>query len=429
MHVTRVHSPSFPFQTTKRRAVGTSSMLSLEDVLAARDRVADVARRTPLDYSHSFSSMTGAEVHLKEENFQRTGSFKIRGATNRIATMSQADRDRGVVTASAGNHAQGVALAASRVGADAKIVMPKYAPFSKVAATRRYGAEVVLHGVDYDEAQARAHEIETVEDRTYVHAFDDEAVMAGQGTIGLEIAEQCPDVDIVVVPIGGGGLISGVATAVTGELGDDVRVVGVQSEGASSAAESLEKGAPMELESVDTIADGIAVRGVGETPFEVIRERVDEVVTVSDEEIAVAVTKLLERSKTLVEGAGAVPLAATLTGAFDYDDGEVIVPVLSGGNVDMNTLTTVVMRGLVQMGRYLKIRTELKDRPGALEQLVEVISESQANIYAIRHDRTSRDIAVNAAEVEIDLETHDDEHAAEIVAALEEYGYEVDVLS
>ncbi|QLG63765.1 threonine ammonia-lyase [Halorarum salinum] len=403
-------------------------MLSLEDVLAARERVDAVARRTPLEYSHTFSEITGASVHLKLETFQRTGSFKIRGATNRVATLSAAETERGVVTASAGNHAQGVALAASRAGVHSTIVMPTYAPISKVDATRRYGGDVVLHGLDYSEAQARAREIEAAEDRTYVHAFDDELVMAGQGTIGLEIAEQCPEVDTVVVPIGGGGLIAGVATALKGRL-DDVRVVGVQAEGASSAAESLRKGSPQELASVDTIADGIAVRSVGERTFPVIRERVDEVVTVSDEEIAVAVTKLLERSKTLVEGAGAVPLAATLERAFDYEPDETVVPLLSGGNIDMNTMTTVVMRGLVEMGRYLKIRTELKDRPGSLERLVEVVADANANIFAIRHDRTSRDIAVNAAEVEVDLETHGHEHAAEIVASLEEHGYEVDVLA
>ncbi|ESP87676.1 threonine ammonia-lyase [Candidatus Halobonum tyrrellensis] len=403
-------------------------MLSFDDVLAARDRVMEVARETPLEYSYSFSEMTGADVHLKLENTQRTGSFKIRGATNRIADLSAVERDRGVVTASAGNHAQGVALAATRAGVDSTIVMPKYAPVSKVAATRRYGGEVVLHGVDYDEAQGRAHEIEAEEGRTYVHAFDDEAVMAGQGTIGLEIAEQCPEVDTVVVPIGGGGLISGVSTALDGRL-DDVRVVGVQASGASSVADSLTKGARQELDSVDTIADGIAVREVGERTFEVIRERVDEVVTVEDEEIAVALTHLLERSKTLTEGAGAAPLAALLTGAFDYEAGETVVPALCGGNIDMNTLTTVIVRGLVEMGRYLKIRTELKDRPGALERLVEVIAAADANIYAIHHDRTSRDIAVNAAEVEIELETHDDDHAAELVAALEANGYTVDVLA
>jgi threonine dehydratase len=402
-------------------------MLSIEDVLAARDRVSEVARRTPLEYSHTFSEMTGADVHLKLENQQRTGSFKIRGATNRIATLSEAEQSAGVVTASAGNHAQGVALAATRSDVDSKIVMPEHAPISKVKATRRYGGEVVLHGADYDEAQAKAHEIETAEDRTYVHAFDDEHVMAGQGTIGLEIVEDCPELDTVVVPIGGGGLISGISTAVAAEL-NDVRVIGVQAEGASSVADSLKKGSVQTLDSVDTIADGIAVRGVGERPFEVIQERVDEVVTVSDEEIAVALMYLLERTKTLAEGAGAVALAALLADTFTYKADETIVPALCGGNIDMNTLTTVIMRGLVETGRYLKIKTVLKDRPGALEQLLDVIAERQANIYAIRHDRTSRDIAMNATEVELDLETRGEEHVAELLAAIRERGYEVEVL-
>jgi threonine dehydratase len=371
--------------------------------------------------------MTGAEVHLKLENFQRTGAFKIRGATNRIATLSPEDREAGVVTASAGNHAQGVALAATRADVDATVVMPEYAPVSKVNATRRYGGRVVLHGADYSEAQRRAHEIESEEGRTYVHAFDDPAVMAGQGTLGLEIVEQCPAVETVVVGVGGGGLISGVATAVKAKS-PGTRVVGVQAEGASSLKPSLEKGEIVELDAVDTIADGIATRRVGDRTFEVIRERVDEVVTVSDEEIAMAVTHLLERSKALVEGAGAVPLAAVLAEAFDYDDGEVVVPTLCGGNIDLNVLTTVLMRGLVETGRYLRIRTTLKDRPGALLHLTDVITDHRTNIHAIHHDRTSKDVAMNAAEVELDLETRGENHVQELLADLREHGYAVEVL-
>ena len=393
-------------------------MLELSDVVDARSRVEETARRTPLDYSHTFSAMTGAEVHLKLETFQRTGSFKIRGATNRVKTLSDDEKAAGVVTASAGNHAQGVALAATKSGVDAKIVMPENAPISKIKATRSYGATVVLDGEDYNDAQATAREIEAEEGRTYVHAFDDEMVMAGQGTIGLEILEDLPDVDTVVVPIGGGGLISGIATAVKSQR-PDARVVGVQAEGASSVATSLEKGAVHALDSVDTIADGIATRSVGERTFPVIEKYVDEVVTVSDGEIAVAVTHLLERAKTLVEGAGAVPLAALLAGAVEYEEDEVIVPVLSGGNIDMNMLTTVIMRGLVHTDRYTKIRTEVKDRPGELRELLEIIAEHRANIYAIQHDRTSRDIAMNATEVEIDLETRGPEHVADLLDALE----------
>ncbi len=365
--------------------------------------------------------MTGADIHLKLENFQRTGSFKIRGATNRIATLSEAQKDAGVVTASAGNHAQGVALAATRSGVDSKIVMPEHAPISKVKATKNYGAEVVLSGQDYNEAAERAHEIERAEDRTYVHAFDDEYVMAGQGTIGLEILEDCPDVDTVVVPIGGGGLISGIATAIK-EQKPETRVVGVQAEGASSVAKSLEKGERIALDGVDTIADGIATRSVGEQTFPHIQEYVDEVVTVSDPEIAVALVYLLERSKTVVEGAGAVPLAAVLFEKFQYDADETIVSALCGGNIDLNTLTNVIVRGLVETGRYLKIRTVLKDRPGALEDLLDVFTAHQANIYAIHHDRTSRDVEMNDTEVEIELEMRGPDHVDNFLADLRDEG-------
>ncbi|WP_136689419.1 threonine ammonia-lyase [Halorhabdus amylolytica] len=402
-------------------------MLTREDVLAARDRVAETARHTPLERSYSLSAMTGADVHLKYETVQRTGSFKIRGATNRIATLTDEQQDAGVVAASAGNHAQGVALAASRMGVDSTIVMPERAPVAKVKATRSYGGNVVLHGEDYDAAAERAHEIAEQAGQTYVHAFDDETVMAGQGTLGLEIEEDCPDVDTVVVAVGGGGLISGVATALKG-YEEDVRVVGVQAEGAASLPRSLEAGEVVEREGVETIADGIATRKVGERTFEVIQDRVDEVVTVPDSAIAVAVTTLLERTKTLVEGAGAVPVAAMLEDAFEYDEGETIVPVLSGGNIDLNVLTTVVMRGLIETGRYLRIRTVLEDRPGALEELVEVISRERGNIYAIEHDRASRDIAMDDTVVDLDVETRGSDHVDDLLAALRDSGYEVQVL-
>jgi threonine dehydratase len=403
-------------------------MLQFEDVEAARERVAETSRHTPLTYTYTFSSMTGANVYLKQEMLQRTGSFKIRGATNRIATLTPETLADGVVTASAGNHAQGVALAATRMGVDATVVMPEYAPIQKVTATRSYGAEVLLHGIDYDEAAERAREIEREEGRYYLPAFDDPAVMAGQGTLGLEILEDLPEVETVVVPIGGGGLISGVATALKGH-DPDIRVVGVQAAGASSAAPSLEKGERVELDSVDTIADGIATRSLGEKTYPVIRERVDEVVTVSDAEIAVAIVTLLERSKTLTEGAGAVSLAALLEGTFDYEDDETIALALCGGNIDMNTLSTVIVRGLIETGRYLRFRTVLPDRPGALDALVEVITREEANIYAIQHDRTSRDISMDDAEVEIDLETRGPDHVEQLLDALESGGYEVEVLT
>ena len=402
-------------------------MLSLSEIEAARDRIDDVVRETPLEYSHTFSEWTDAELYLKLESFQRTGAFKIRGALNRIRTLTDEEAAAGVVTASAGNHAQGVALAATRAGVDSTIVMPKHAPISKVKATEWYGGRVELWGADYDEAQERAHEIEREEGRTYVHAFDDERVIAGQGTIGLEILEQCPELDTVVVPIGGGGLIAGIATAIK-HTRPEVRVVGVEAAGASSAVDSLQTGQLHRLDAVETIADGIATRSIGETPFAIMREHVDEIVTVTDEEIALALVAVLERTKALVEGAGAVPVAAVLSERFEYDPGETIVPALCGGNIDMNVLTTIIMRGLVQQGRYLKIRTVLKDRPGALQALIDILADQQANIYAIRHDRTSREIGVSDAEVELDLETRGDDHVDELLGTLRSHGYEVDVL-
>ena len=287
---------------------------------------------------------------------------------------------------------------------------------------------MLFRSVDYDAAAEHAREIEREENLYYLPAFDDWEVMAGQGTLGIEILEDLPSVDTVVVPIGGGGLISGIATALKGK-NPDVRVIGVQAEGASSVAPSLEKGERIVRDSVDTIADGIATRTVGEKTFEVIKERVDEVVTVSDADIAVAMTTLLERSKTLVEGAGAVPLAALLAGEFEYDEGETIVPVLCGGNVDMNTLTTVIMRGLIETGRYVRIRTVLPDRPGALDSLVQVLSEYEANIYALRHDRTSRDVSMDDAEIDVDLETRGHDHIDDLLDGLAAAGYDIDVLT
>jgi len=307
--------------------------------------------------------------------------------------------------------------------------MPEHAPISKVKATKSYGAEVVLSGRDYNEAAERAHELEREEDRTYVHAFDDEYIMAGQGTIGLEILEDCPEVETVVVPIGGGGLISGIAVAIK-EQQPDVRVIGVQANGASSAAASLAKGERVSIDEVDTIADGIATRSIGEQTFPYIREYVDEVVTVSDPEIAVAlVVYLLERSKTLVEGAGAVPLAAVLFEKFDYAEDEVIVPALCGGNIDLNTLANVIVRGLVETGRYLKIKTVLKDRPGALDDLLDIFTEQRVNIYAIHHDHTSRNVEMSDTEVELELEMRGPDHVDEFLSALRDAGYEVDVLA
>ena len=402
-------------------------MLDLADVEEARERISDLVVHTPLKPSRALSAETRTDVHLKLETFQRTGAFKIRGAANRILALSDEDRSAGVVTASAGNHAQGVALAATESGVDATVVMPETAAISKVEATRGYGATVRLAGEGYEDAQHIAHEIAAEEGRTYVHAFDDPAVMAGQGTIALELLEDLSDVDTVVVPIGGGGLISGIATGLAGRR-SSIRVIGVQAEGAASVPESLERGEIVERGSVDTIADGIATRRVGDLAFDIIRNHVDEVVTVSDDEIAMALTRMIERDKIVVEPAGAVGVAALLGDQLVFENDEVVAPVISGGNIDLNVLTTIIVRGLVETGRYVKIRTVLKDRPGALERLAACIASREANIFAIRHDRTSRDVALNAAEVELELELRGEDHLREVVEGLERDGYEVEIV-
>ena len=402
-------------------------MLSVADVLDARERVAETTRHTPLEYSHTFSAMTGADVHLKLELFQRTGSFKLRGATNRIATLSEAQRENGVVTASAGNHAQGVALAATRGGVDSKIVMPEHAPVSKVKATERYGGEAVLYGADYSEAQAEAHRIERDEGRTYVHAFDDDYVMAGQGTIGLEIYDDLPGVDTVVVPIGGGGLISGVSTAIN-HLSPETRIVGVQATGAETVHESLDKGFPVTLEEVDTIADGIATGGVSEKTLRMIREHVDEVVTVTDTEIARAILLLMERAKQVVEGSGAASVAAVLSDDLDVG-GETVMPLLCGGNLDMTQLRTVLIYALAARKQILRIRVRIDDRPGRLEEISGVIADWDANIHDVRHDRSVDDLDVGEAYLVFDVETSGAEHAADIVDGIAAEGYAVDVVN
>ncbi|MDY7080933.1 MAG: threonine ammonia-lyase, partial [Halobacteria archaeon] len=353
-------------------------MIEVNDVEDARDVFddADVVQHTPLNRSRTFSKKMDADVYLKYENFQRTGAFKIRGAYNKVQSLSDDERDKGVITASAGNHAQGVSLAASEAGIDSKIVMPKDAAISKVEATSGYGGEVVLSGDDYSEAYDRAREIQEEEGRTFIHPFDDPQVQAGQGTIGLEILNDLPDIDTVIVPIGGGGLISGIATAVKAES-PDTRVIGVQAEGAESVPQSLERGEIYERESVSTISDGIATRKIAESTFETIQERVDDVVTVTDDETANAILLLLEREKTVVEGAGAVPVAAALNRELDLE-GENVVCVLSGGNIDSNVLSQVISRGLINAGRYVKFETVLHDKPGALVEIATIIAEHNA---------------------------------------------------
>lgn len=398
-------------------------MINLEDVEEAHELIRGVVKKTPLRYSNFFSDKYEGKIYLKLENLQYTGAFKIRGAYNKIKNLS--DKNKKVVAASAGNHAQGVALAASEAGVDAKVVMPRGAPISKIEATKDYGAEVELYGIDYDEAQQRAKEIQIEEKRELIHPFDDPYVQAGQGTLGLEILEELSP-DVMIVPIGGGGLISGISTAVKDKK-PETRIIGVEAEGAASVLKSLEENRVYERDSVSTISDGIATRKIAESTLEIIKNRVDDMVEVTDDKTADSILHLLEREKTVAEGAGAVSVAALER--LNISPGETVVCNICGGNIDSNVLSQVITRGLMNAGRYLKFRTVLKDKPGSLAEISKLISEENSNIYAIHHHRMAKDIAVNAAEVEFQLETRNREHANKIVRKLENAGYEIDVIT
>jgi len=397
--------------------------IALEDIQAARKRIQPYVHKTPLRLSTQMEKLTGSQVYFKFENLQRTGSFKIRGAMNKILTLSPAERARGVIAASAGNHAQGVALAAKTLGVKAVVVMPRGATLQKVEATRGYGAEIVLHGANYDEAYQKALEIQKERDLVYVHAYNDEAVMAGQGTIGLEILEDLPDVDIVVSGVGGGGLISGIATAVKAQK-PGVKVIGVQPEVSAYLPQSLEAGELVASERADTIADGLATKKGGEKTFEVMRRLVDGVVTVTEEEIAHAILVFLERQKNVVEGAGAVGLAALLAGKIRYP-GKKICLVVSGGNIDINFLDAIIKRGLAEAGRVLRFSVVLDDKPGALRNLLDIVAKANANVLDIRHNRNRVGLALQKTEVEVEAETKGPEHQDELLAGLRKAGFSV----
>ncbi|MFB6256085.1 MAG: threonine ammonia-lyase [Haloplanus sp.] len=398
--------------------------VTLADIEAARDRFDDpaIVRRTPMETNRSLSEMAGADVHLKMEHLQRTGSFKTRGAYNKL--KQEAGSDKQVVAASAGNHAQGVALAATTVGLESTIVMPENAPQAKIDATRSYGATVELHGSNFGEAMAHAQAMAEEPGALFVHAYDDPDIVAGQGTLGVEIHEQVPDVDTVVVPIGGGGLIGGVSTALAA-LDDSVRVIGVQAELASTVHESLRKGKPVDEESPKTIADGIATGSISELTLDLIEDHVDEVVTVSDDEIARSILTVLERAKQLVEGAGAASVAAMLSDGVDVD-GETVVPLLCGGNIDMSMLQTVLTHALTDRNQLLHLRIRIHDRPGQMGRISSIIGEKGANIRTVRHDRAVGDLDVGDAYLVFQVITSGENHAKSVVTAIENAGYEVE---
>jgi threonine dehydratase len=396
--------------------------ITLDDIRGAHKMLSGVARMTPMEGSRHLSALVGSPVHLKCENLQRTGSFKIRGAYVRIAGLSPEERAAGVVAASAGNHAQGVALAASLLGVRSTVFMPVGAPLPKIAATREYGAEVRLQGQVVDES---LHAAQAHADRTgavFIHPFDHPDVIAGQGTVGLEILEQCPEVRTIVVGIGGGGLAAGVAIAVK-TLRPDVRVVGVQAAGAAAYPPSLAAGRCVQLDAVATMADGIKVGRPGDVPFAVIRDLVDEVRTVSEDDLSSALLLCLERAKQVVEPAGASPVAALLAapGAFEGP----VVAVLSGGNVDPLLMQRILRHGMAAAGRYLSLRVRLTDRPGALAALLEVLSASDANVLDVGHVRTDPRLGLTEVEVDLQLETKGPEHCEAVAVALRAAGYAV----
>ncbi|WP_447039547.1 threonine ammonia-lyase [Streptomyces sp. DSM 118878] len=396
--------------------------VTLDDVRGARKMLSGVARMTAMEGSRHLSQLVGAPVHLKCENLQRTGSFKLRGAYVRIAGLLPEERAAGVVAASAGNHAQGVALASSLLGVRSTVFMPAGAPLPKVAATREYGAEVRLHGQVVDETLAAAQEYADETGAVFIHPFDHPDIIAGQGTVGLEILEQCPEVRTLVVGVGGGGLAAGIAVAVKA-LRPDVRVVGVQAAGSAAYPPSLAAGRPVSITGQATMADGIKVGRPGDVPFRLVADLVDEIVTVSEDELSSALLLCLERAKMVVEPAGASPVAALLSRPEAFEGP--VVALLSGGNVDPLLMQRILRRGMAAAGRYLSLRLRLTDRPGALANLLGVMSEMDANLLDVRHVRTDPRLGLTEAEVELHLETKGPEHCSEVATALRTAGYTV----
>jgi threonine dehydratase len=397
------------------------------DIIQAQSELADVVGHTPLVLSRVLSVQTGSTVYLKTENTQRTGSFKIRGAYHKILSLSEAERGKGVIAASAGNHAQGVAISAAALGIKSTVVMPEGASLSKVVATRSYGAEVVLAGHTYDEALAHAKRLQAESGATFIHAFDDWKVMAGQGSLGLEVMRDLPTADVVLVPIGGGGLIAGVASAIKHDY-PKVRIVGVQAAGAAACRESMRLGRVVSVGTINTIADGIAVKTPGELTFSVIKELVDDVVTVDDEEISRAILFLLERTKLLVEPAGAVGVAALMAKRVTYP-GKNVVAILSGGNVDIHSVARYIEHGLTLAGRYIVISTHLRDEPGQLSLLLKVFTDHHVNVLDIQHFRAGYSLQLNQTEVHVTAETRDAAHAQEIMDALAASGFKPNHIS
>lgn len=396
-------------------------MISLSDIEAALERIREAIYLSPCARSETFSQLTGNSVHFKLDNLQRTGAFKERGALNKLLTLTKKERDRGVIAASAGNHAQGLAYHAGKLGVKAQICMPLTTPLTKVSATRGYGADVVLHGANYDEACEEAIRRGKELDLTFVHPFDDDAVIAGQGTLGLEILQQHPDIEAIIAPIGGGGLIGGIACAVK-EKSPLVRIIGVQPSRLPSMKVAIAEGKPVTLNPAATIADGIAVRRAGDRTFPLVQHYVDDIVTVDEEEIANAILLLLEREKTLAEGAGAAALAALINHKVSLI-GKRVAVLVCGGNIDVTLLARIMERGLVKDGRLVRLRVHLPDYPGALHQLTGILAKHRANIVETSYDRAYYGVNLGDTAIDITMETRGPDHIAELLSALGADGY------
>lgn len=397
-------------------------MLDLKSIEKAYDRVSNVVHRTPFSYAPILSQLSGYEVYLKKENLQRTGAFKLRGAFNKIASLIESGDRRGVVAASAGNHAQGVAFSAKYFDIEATIIMPESTPLTKVMGVKEFGANVILHGANYDEAYAYAVTYGEENNYAFVHPFTDDEVMSGQGTIALEMFQEIEDLDALVVPVGGGGLISGMSVA-SKALNPKCKIIGVSAAGAPAMKTSYDAKTPIDTTSVRTIADGIAVRDTSPITLEYILKNVDLFETVGEDEIASAILFLLEKQKVLVEGAGAVGVAALLHGKIDLPKGSKVAVVLSGGNIDVTMLSLIIEKGLMKSARKMKLLVTLIDKPGALQSLTEILTKIGANIVQIGYDRTSIDLEFGDAHVSVSLETKGEEHQAEIRTQLKEGGF------
>ena len=404
-----------------------SSVLKFSDIVAARSTLRGIAKQTSISHSKSFSQMSGANIFMKLENMQTTGAFKVRGAYNKLANLSPEERAKGVVAASAGNHAQGVAFSATKLGMQSTIFMPIFTPPLKVLATKGYGANVVLTGESFDDSFLASQEYTKQHDASYIHPFNDPLIIAGQGTIGLEIYEQQPDVDAVIVPIGGGGLIAGIAMAIK-EMNPKVRVIGVNAAGAASMVASREANEIVSLPSVSTIADGIAVKTPGTLTFDIIQKYVDDIVSVTDTEIAHAAYLLLQRGKLLAEPAGVTSVAAALFNKVDLK-GKNVVPVVSGGNINMRLLEQIIEKGMVEEGLRASIRLIIPDQSGELKRVLSIFEGLKVNIYDIKHERSLSRVEVGKSLVTISMNLQDQKQLDTIMTMLQEHGINCEIAS